>query len=75
MLGIQDVALIACTRVTAIDIARARRIICILRVTLKEFEGARIHHWCCMAASHLVKKMLREKLLKSIRERSYIVLQ
>jgi len=74
-LRVQDVALIACTRVTAIEIARARRINCVMRVTLKEFEGVRIHHWGFMAASHLVKKMLRKKLLKSIRERSYIVLQ
>jgi hypothetical protein len=74
-LRVQDVALIACTRVTAIEIARARRINCFMRVTLKEFEGVRIHHWGFMAASHLVKKMLRKKLLKSIRDRSYMVLK
>jgi hypothetical protein len=44
MIGVRDVALIASTRVTAIEIARARRINCILSVAFKEFEGAMIHH-------------------------------
>ena len=73
MMGVRDVALIASTRVTAIEIARARRINCILSVAFKEFEGAMIHHWGCLPASHHLKVMLRKNILESIREKNYLV--
>jgi hypothetical protein len=69
MMVVQEVALMAPTRVTTTEMARARRINWILCVAFKEFEGARIHHRSCLPASHHVKMMLRRKLLKSIRKR------
>ena len=73
MVGVRDVALIARTRVTASEIASARRINCILCVTFKEFEGARIHQWGCLPASHHLKMMLRSEIFESIREKNYLV--